>query len=518
MAPRDAAAGTAPDRRPDRRHDRVHDMIILGAGFSGLIMAMEARRRGLTDIVILEKATEIGGTWRENTYPGVACDIPSHLYSIATHPNPDWTGAYAGGAEILDYLRRVAREEGLYAFCRFGQEMTAARWQGDGWQVHTRDGGTWRARVLVSAIGALHVPAIPDIPGADSFPGPAFHSARWDHAADLAGKRIAVVGTGASAVQFVPEIAPEAARVSIFQRTPPYVLPRPDGPIPPWVRRLHRAWPLTRRLRRWAIFRLFELRHATFTGHPRAVRIAMNWWRKALERAIHDPETRTILTPPYRIGCKRILSSNRWYPTLARDNVEVIPSGLARIEGKRLIARDGTAVEADLLIWATGFRVTDALERLSIAGEGGRTLAQAWADGIGAHLGTAVAGFPNLFFLLGPHTGLGHNSVVLMIEAQVAHIGRVLAAARREGLAAICPRETAQRAFIAEIDRRLSATVWQNGGCRSWYQDENGRNPTLWPGTVAEFQRRMARAGLEHYRPAAPETAADTTLGATQPG
>ncbi|WP_171206186.1 NAD(P)/FAD-dependent oxidoreductase [Ruegeria sp. HKCCA0235A] len=479
------------------------EMLIVGAGFAGLTMALEARKRGIKDIAILEKADDIGGTWRENTYPGVACDVPSHLYSMATHLNPHWSRAYAGGAEIQAYLQKVARQEGLYDLCHFRQELKSARWDGTRWQVETMDGQYWSARFLVSAIGALHYPSIPGIPGADGFSGPSFHSAEWNHDVDLTGKRVAVVGTGASAVQFVPEIAKIADHVTIFQRSAPYVMPRPDGPIAPWVRSLYARFPILPRIRRKLIFMIFEFRHRVFRGEERAVNFALNMWRKALERAITDPAERRILTPDYRIGCKRILSSNDWYPTLARDNVSVVPKGVARLEGDTVIAADGTRTKADVLIWGTGFHVTDVVERLDITVTDGLTLRSAWSDGMCAHLGTAVAGFPNFFLLLGPHTGLGHNSVVLMIEAQVGHIGRVLSEMQREGLSAITPDAAKQAAFTREMHSRHADGVWQAGGCTSWYMDAEGRNTTLWPGTVAEFQKRMAQSGLEQYRPAA---------------
>lgn len=486
-------------------HAARSEILIVGAGFSGLIMALEARKQGFRNITILEQAGDIGGTWRDNTYPGVACDIPSHLYSMASHPNPDWSRSYAPGAEIQTYLEDIARRERLYDHCRFGERMTATQWDGSQWQVDTIHAETGEAHhftapVLVLALGALHVPLIPRIPGAEGFPGPAFHSARWDHGADLAGKRIAVVGTGASAIQFVPELARQAAHVTVFQRTPPYVLPRVDRPIPPRMRALHRMLPITRRLRRRWLYTLYELRHAVFRGKPRAVHMAMKMWRHGMEAAIRDPKLRADVTPPYRIGCKRILSSNDWYPTLARDNVTVVPAGLSRIEGNRLIAGDGSTTEADVLVWGTGFHVTDALRGLKITGTGGRSLARAWVRGLQAYLGLGVSGFPNLFFLLGPHTGLGHNSVVLMIEAQAAHIARLMKRMRTQGLAAIEPRPEDQAAFEAEMDERLAATVWQSGGCTSWYQDGNGRNPTLWPGTAGEYRRRLARAGLDRYR------------------
>ncbi|MCA0930354.1 flavin-containing monooxygenase [Ruegeria profundi] len=478
------------------------EMLIVGAGFSGLTMAIEARKRGIGEIAILEKAGDIGGTWRENTYPGVACDIPSHLYSMATHLNPDWSRAYAGGAEIQAYLQKVCRDEGLYDLCHFHQQLKSARWDGDRWQVETEDGQRWSARFLVSAIGALHFPSIPAIPGADSFPGPKFHSAEWDHETNLSGKRVAVVGTGASAVQFVPEIVKRAAHVTIFQRSAPYVLPRPDGPIAPWVRSFYRRIPTLPRLRRKLIYMIFEYRHRVFRGEERLVNFAMKMWRKGLESAITDSDERKRLTPDYRIGCKRILSSNDWYPALARDNVTVIPYGVASIEGNQIIASDDSRTQADVLIWGTGFHVTDVVERLNITGSDGLTLRDAWADGMQANLGTAIAGFPNFFMLLGPHTGLGHNSVVLMIEAQVRHIGRVLDQMQRDGLQVITPDPIKQAAFTQEMQDRHADSVWQAGGCTSWYQDAKGRNTTLWPGTVSEYEKRMAKAGLEHYHPA----------------
>lgn len=479
--------------------DHTTEMLIVGSGFSGLTMAIEARKQGIRDIAILEKADDIGGTWRENTYPGVACDIPSHLYSMATHPNPDWSRAYAGGAEIQSYLQQIARDEGLYDLCHFGQELKSARWDGARWQIETLRGDRWSARFLISAIGALHVPSIPDIPGADRFPGPCFHSASWDHDVDLTGRRIAVVGTGASAVQFVPEIAKHAGHVTIFQRSAPYVLPRPDGPIAPWLRRLYRRLPVLARMRRKLIFAVFEYRHRVFRGEKRMVNFAMKMWRRALTSAIPDPDQQAMLTPDYRIGCKRILSSNDWYPTLAKDTVQVVPHGVASIENGTIRAVDGSETQADILIWGTGFHVTDVVDRLEITGEDGLTLATAWADGMQANLGTAIAGFPNFFILLGPHTGLGHNSVVLMIEAQVAHIGRVVGLMKAGGLETVSADRIKQDAFTREMQDRHTGSVWQVGGCTSWYQDANGRNTTLWPGTVAEFQNRMAQSGLEQY-------------------
>lgn len=481
--------------------DQKTDMLIIGAGIAGMTMALEARKLGIRDITILEKADDIGGTWRENTYPGVACDVPSHLYSMASHPNPDWSQVYAGGAEIQAYLRDIARKENLYDLCQFNQRLKSAEWRGDHWYVETDEGRSWTAQFLVSAIGALHIPKIPKIPGADSFTGPSFHSAQWDHDVDLTDANIAVVGTGASAIQFVPEIAKIAKRVTVFQRSAPYVLPRMDGPVAPWVRRLYRRVPLLARIRRSLIFAYFEFRHRVLRREKLMVKYAMHLWHKALHSAVSDPAEREMLTPNYQIGCKRILSSNDWYPALMRDNVDVIPSGVASIEGDTITASDGTKVQADVLVWGTGFHVTDIAERLDITGADDLTLRDAWLDGMQAHLGTAVAGFPNFFILLGPHTTLAHNSVILMIEAQVRHICEVLTSMSDQGLRTINPHAEKQAAFTQEMQDRHADAVWQDGGCTSWYQDAKGHNTALWPGTAAEFQRRMAAAGIEHYTP-----------------
>ena len=492
----DAAPAGAAEARPD--------ILVVGAGFSGLAFAMEARRRGLGEVTILEKAGEIGGAWRENTYPGVACDVPSHLYGFADHPNPDWSRVYAGGAEIQRHLHDVVAREGLRPLIRFHRTFRAAGWDAEArrWRVETEEGERFAPRVLVAALGPLHVPLIPDLPGRESFEGPAFHTAEWRHDLDLAGKRVAVIGSGASAVQLVPEIARTAAQVSVLQRTPPYVIPRRDRPFAPWMRALHRALPILPRLRRRLIFETLEAQHAVFRGRPLAVRLALRRWRRHMEAAIADPALRAAVTPDHRIGCKRILSSDDWYPALARPNVELIPEGAAALRPRAVVSASGREVPADVVVHATGFHVTDVLPRLDIRGAGGVSLAERFETGIRAHLGTALAGFPNLFLALGPNTGLGHNSVVLMIEAQAKHVARVLAAMRAEGLDAVAPRPEREAAFAEEMRTRLAASVWQSGGCRSWYQDAAGGNPTLWPGTVREFQRRLAAAGLEEYAPA----------------
>lgn len=481
---------------------REVDILIIGAGFSGMIMAIEARGEGFEDILILEKADELGGTWRENTYPGVACDIPSHLYALASHPKVDWSRKYAPGAEIWDYMRAVARREGLDAVTRFGRRVTGAEWDGalGRWRVETAQRERYLARVLVSAMGPLHVPKLPRIPGLEGFRGAAFHSARWDHEAVLEGRRIGVVGTGASGVQIVPELARRAGRLTVYQRSPPWVVPRHDRAIPGWRRWLHGRLPGFRWLARQGQFAVQEMQHAVFRGSPVAVAMARWEAQRHMARAIRDPALRAKLTPGYEIGCKRVLFSDDWYPALARENVELVTEPIARIGEDSVVTADGEARPADVLVFATGFRVTETVAELPFRGRGGRTLAEAWKDGIAAYLGAAVHGFPNLFLMLGPNTGLGHNSVLLMVEAQARHVARLLAEMRRRRIEAVEPRPDVQAAYAAEMQRRLAGMVWQAGGCSSWYQDAQGRNPTLWPGTVGEFRRRARAGALDDYR------------------
>ena len=479
------------------------DILIIGGGFSGMVMALEARRQGFDDIVILEKADDIGGTWRENTYPGVACDIPSHLYSLATHPKPDWQRRYASGAEIWDYMREVARREDLYALARFGRRFTGAAWDAASgcWLVETSKGENWRARVVISSMGPLHVPQIPELPGLGSFRGRAFHSAEWDDCAKLAGSHVAVIGAGASAGQIVPHVARTAARLTVYQRSAPWVLPHLDAAMPRWLHRLYAIAPVLRRIDRAWTFALQELKHSVFRGDQVAAGLAQRIALWHMARSVQSTALRRRLTPDYRIGCKRILLSNDWYPTLTRPNVEVVTEAIAELREDAVVAADGVVRPAEVLVFATGFRVIDTIAALPFRGRGGCTLADAWVRGAEAYLGTTVAGFPNLFLMLGPNTGLGHNSAVLMAEAQAEHVARLLATMRASGIAAVEPRAKLQEAYCARVRHRLDDTVWQTGGCTSWYKDAQGRNPTIWPGTVREFCRLTRRSGLADYLP-----------------
>jgi len=473
---------------PDRPH--VH-VAICGTGFGGLGTAIRLDEAGIHDFTLFEKAADVGGTWRDNTYPGCACDVPSHLYSFSFEPNPDWSRTFSRQPEIWEYLRRTAARHGILDRVRFGHEVLGCAWDDERriWEIETSQ-GPFTADVLVSAAGGLHEPSIPDLPGLDTFAGTTFHSARWNHDHDLAGRRVAVVGTGASAIQFVPQIAPRVGRLTVFQRTPPWIMPRTDRPLKGWEHALYRALPAAQQAMRGAIYWARETFVLPFM-HPALARFPERVALKHLEHQVPDPELRAKLTPRYRIGCKRILISNDYYPALMRDNVDVVTDTIAEVRPHAVVTADGTEHEVDTIIFGTGFHVTDIPIAERIRGRGAATLAETWQGSMQAHLGTTVAGFPNLFILLGPNTGLGHNSVVFMIECQIAHLMAALRHLRATGGQALEPTPAAQAAFVADVDRRMQGTVWTSGGCRSWYLDATGRNSTLWPGFTHRFKRRL---------------------------
>ncbi|CDR07358.1 flavin-containing monooxygenase [Streptomyces iranensis] len=487
-------------------HEHVR-VAVIGAGFGGLGAAVRLRRAGVTDFVVLERADAVGGAWRDNTYPGCACDVPSHLYSFSFAPNPDWPRNFSGQPHIRAYLERVADTFGLRPHLRFGAEVRSLRWDTEAvhWEVETAR-GSLTADVVVSATGPLADPRIPDIPGLDGFPGAVFHSARWDHTTDLRGKRVAMIGTGASAIQIVPAIQREVGRLTLFQRTPPWVLPRMDRRISGLERWLHSKIPATRSLRRGVLWGIRELQVGAFTKRPGEMRFVERLARAHMRRAVKDPGLRAALTPDYRIGCKRILLSNDYYPALAQPHVDVVPTGLKEVRGSTLVGADGTETEADVIIFGTGFHVTDVPIAQQVTGARGTTLAEEWKGGMEALRGTTPAGFPNFLTIIGPNTGLGNSSMILVIEAQLAYMADYLRQLDTlGGKVALDARPSAVRAYTDMIQERMERTVWNTGGCDSWYLD-NGRNTTLWPGTTSELRRVTRRVDLAEYTVVRPRT------------
>jgi cation diffusion facilitator CzcD-associated flavoprotein CzcO len=477
------------------------DVLIVGAGFSGLCMAIQLRRAGIESFLIVEKGPEIGGTWWFNRYPGCACDIPSHLYSFSFDRNPEWTRMYAEQPEILAYLKSCAKRHGIEGRVRLNTPLREAVWDPAGvWHVTVGDGARIDARVLVSGMGALHVPRLPDLPGRERFEGPAFHSAEWDSSVDLEGRNIAMIGTGASGVQIVPRIAPQAGRLYVFQRTPAWILPRPDFPIAERWRRRFRKIPGATWVLRILLFWSQEMRVPGFLHDGWFRRQATQMALKHLASQVADPHLREALTPKYEFGCKRVLISSDFYPALKLPNVELVTAGIAEVRPHSIVTRDGVERPLDVIVYGTGFRATEVLRGLRIVGRDGVEIHEAWRERIGTYLGITVSGFPNFFMLLGPNTGLGHNSVVLMIEAQVRYVMSCLRLMRRRGQPVMDLLPASQQRFMDELRRRLPRTVWESGGCKSWYQDQTtGESPVLWPGSVVEYYRRARAASAGDY-------------------
>jgi cation diffusion facilitator CzcD-associated flavoprotein CzcO len=476
------------------RHVRV---AIVGTGFAGLGMAIQLMRHGENDFVVLERASDVGGTWRDNTYPGAACDIRSDLYSFSFAPNPDWSRRYGPQKEIQAYLRSTAERFGVLPQILFGAELTRAEWDGSCWLI-TTSVESFTADVLVAGHGPLIEPVWPSIPGLASFAGPRFHSARWNHEVDLTGKRIAVIGTGASTIQFVPELQKVAARVTVFQRTPPWIIPRGDRPTSELRRRLFRRFPLLQRASRGWIFRMAEIRFIGFRSRPvgRAFQAVA---RRFLASQVPDAELRAKLTPDYRIGCKRILISSDFYAALGEENVDLVTSPIARIEPTEILTADGTRREFDVLVCGTGFDATRPPIAKLIHGSDGRSLDTTWSQHMSALRGTTIAGFPNLFLLVGPNTALGHNSIVYIIEAQLDYVLEALKLMDARDARSIEPRPAAQDAYNRDIQRDLAGSVWITGGCTSFYLDATGRNTTLWPHRASSFRRRLRHFDPDEY-------------------
>ncbi|GAA3086805.1 NAD(P)/FAD-dependent oxidoreductase [Streptomyces roseofulvus] len=468
------------------------EVVIIGTGFAGLGMAAQLKRNGRESFVALERAHDVGGTWRDNTYPGAACDVPSHLYSFSFRPNPDWSRMFSPGPEIQQYLRDTAREEGLLPHIRFGADVEDARWDADAqlWRVRTSS-GVFTGRYLVTGTGHLADESLPPIPGLDGFTGQVFHSARWDGEVSLEGKRVGIVGSGATAIQVIPELAKIASELVVFQRSAPYVIPRPDRAYSEIEKRTFRRDPESMATHRSEIFWMLENSYAQRRAVPQYLAQAKALASKHLANQVEDETLRAKLTPDYEIGCKRVLISDLFYPALQRDNVTLEASALDRVEGEKVFSADGNAYECDVLIFCTGFEVTEPPYAALVRDAEGLSLADHWAEGMEAFASTTVAGFPNLFIINGPNTGLGHNSIVYIIEAQIDYVLGALEWSKAHGNRVVDVPAEAQARYVDELHERSQGTVWLSDGCKSWYVDErSGRLTIVWPEFAHEFRYR----------------------------
>ena len=476
-------------------------VVIVGTGFAGLGMAIRLKQAGIHDFTLLEQADGVGGVWRDNHYPGVACDVESHLYSFSFEPNPKWSRQFAPREEILAYLNHCADKYGIRPHIRFSTAVKRATFDEKTgvWSVETSAGDTIRARVVVSGSGhALSKPVMPDIKGLASFQGKTMHSARWDDAYPLEGKRVAVIGTGASAIQIVPSIAPKVAHLDLYQRTPAWILPKPDRAITPREQARFARAPWTQMLARSAIYWKREALALGFVVEPRILKLAEKLALRYLQRSVRDPVLREKLTPRYPMGCKRVLPTNDFYPALGRANVDVVTDGIAEVRAHSIVTRDGTEREVDAIVCATGFEAAEAAAPFEVRGRGGIDLNEAWTNGIEAYLGTAVNGFPNMFLIIGPNTGLGHSSMVFMIESQIAYIVDAIKTMRKKKLASIEVHADTQSKYNVRLQERLAHTVWA-ADCESWYKTKSGKNTTLWPGFTFEFRWRTRKFDAEAY-------------------
>ncbi|WP_068826049.1 flavin-containing monooxygenase [Pseudomonas sp. BMS12] len=485
-----------PNKTPETAPLRV---LIIGAGFAGLGLAMRLRQQGVDDFLILEKGSEPGGTWRDNSYPGAACDVPSHLYSFSFEPKTDWTRRYAPQAEIFAYVRQCIDNYGLQPKIRVNSEVAQARFDELAalWRVTTTDGASFSARALVSACGQLNRPLYPQIPGVERFAGESFHSARWHHDLDLSGKRVAVIGTGASAIQFVPQIVPKVKQLTLFQRTPAYVLAKPDRAYSRFELALMQRWPWTQKLDRGLQYLYHEARGVAFFVLPGLMKLMRGSFLRHLARQVDDAGLRAKLTPDYPMGCKRILISNDYYPALAQPQVAVVNEAIREVSEHGVITADGREHAADVLIYGTGFAASDFLAPMQIRGLGGLDLNQAWKDGAEAYKGISVNGFPNLFILYGPNTNLGHNSIIYMLESQFPY---VLACLDKldQGVRYLDVRKPVQDAWNQRVQHAIEHSVWEQG-CSSWYKNAAGKHTNNWSGFTFSYRRHTRQPDWSAY-------------------
>jgi len=479
----------------------TYNQLIIGSGFSGLCAAIKLKEQGEHNFIVLERNDWLGGTWYDNHYPGAACDVESHLYSFSFEPNPNWSRQFSPQQEILKYMEHCAAKYDLNKHLQYNPTVTQALFNEKEatWMVTAQGGNTFTTRAIISCSGGLSQPMYPDIKGIETFKGEMFHSAKWDKSFDWKNKTIAVIGTGASAIQIVPAIAADVKQLCLFQRTPPWIMPKPDAEISSLRKWLYNNLPYTQHLYRRRLYWQHELMALGFIKHPGILKFASKLSLRFLKRSVSDEKLRKKLTPDYVMGCKRVLISNEYYPALVRKNVEVIIDSIQQINETGVLTKDGNQRNVDAIIIATGFQAAEEISRFAVKGRNGVDLNEAWRDGAEAYLGTTVAGFPNMFLVVGPNTGLGHSSMILMIEAQVNLIMESLKALKQKQAKFIDLKPQVQLDYNKEIQEKLQHTVWQNGGCQSWYQMRNGKNVTLWPGFTFTFINRTKKFEQEKY-------------------
>ncbi|MCB9659555.1 MAG: NAD(P)/FAD-dependent oxidoreductase [Sandaracinaceae bacterium] len=504
--------GESTHGSPTRGATTRTETLIIGAGFGGLGTAIQLKRAGLDDFVILERADDVGGTWRDNQYPGAACDVPSNLYSFSFAPNPDWSRTYSGSAEILAYVKRLVADHGLMPKVRLKQRVTSMRFrESEGeWEVRTDAGDTFFARSVVAAAGALVDPGYPAIEGLERFAGHRIHSARWDHGYDFAGKRVAVIGTGASAVQIIPELVKRAEHVKVFQRTPGWVLPRANYRVPERVKALFRRRPSAQQAVRDALFWGHESMALSIIWTSPLTHVTERVARQHLQRQVKDPWLRRQLTPNYRIGCKRVLLSNDYYPALQRPNCKLVTWPIVSLSERGVRTAEGIEHQVDCVVFATGFEVRHTSTAFPVMGLDGRVLGDEWRAGAQAYKSMNVSGYPNLHFILGPNSGPGHNSALVYMESQIAYAVQGVRALRDGGLRWLDVRPEVQRRYNEHLQERLAKTNW-NSGCKSWYLTEDGFNATMYPGFATQYANELRTLHLADYRTVPFERAAART-------
>ncbi len=474
---------------------------VIGSGFAGILMGIKLKQAGIHDFVIFEKAAQLGGTWRDNIYPGCACDVESHLYSYSFELNPDWTRAFSPQLEIWQYLEHCADKYDVRNHIQFERGIVSAEWSDDSGTWHLQDSLNvmHETQFIASATGGLSIPALPQIDGLGSFQGSAFHTAQYDNSVDLKGKRIGIIGTGASAIQLVPQLAKVASQLHLFQRTPPWVLPKPDFDFSKGVKSTFRKMPALMEMYRQTLYWVHEMFVLGFVFHPAFMKVPQMLAKNHIRRKVKNLETRKQLTPTWTMGCKRVLLSNDYYPAFNQPNVELITQPIQQIQPSGIKTSDGKDFDIDALVYATGFKATEYLSNIKVIGKNGHSLREVWGQCPEGYLGTTISGFPNFFTFTGPNTGLGHSSIIVIMEAQVRYIIDAINKLEEEGMQSADVKKEVQKEYNVELQKTIQKSVWQKGGCKSWYQDETGKNPTLWPGFTFTFSNKTKRFDSENY-------------------